>query len=280
MSPQPPRVLALLGDPVEHSLSPVLHEAAFRALDLDARYVALRTLSGELPHLIRAFARAGGGNVTVPHKTAAREAVDRQTEAVRATGACNCFWADGEGRVAGDNTDVGGFLQAVEAWSAAPPLAGARVLLVGAGGAARAVAAACQQAGVERLDVRNRTRKRARQLAGQLDGGTMEIRVLEAANPLDPEVRYHLAVNATSLGLNDRDPLPLELDGAPVGAAFDLVYGPGGTAWTRRAAEVGIPASDGREMLIRQAGLSLRRWFGVDPPLPAMRRAAERAMDR
>lgn len=284
MSGAAPRALALLGDPVEHSLSPAIHQAAFDALGLDARYVALRTLDDELPHLIRVFARSGGGNVTVPHKIAARELLDRESPEVRVTGSCNCFWAAPDGSLHGDNTDVEGFRRAVEAWSAGPSLPGARILLLGAGGGARAVAAACIEAGVALLDIRNRTAERARDLARQFADHDTAVRALPWNGDRGPsgqaESRYDLVVNATSLGLEEGDALPLDLTRVRTEAAFDLVYGADGTRWTRHAEAKGIPAIDGREMLLHQAGLSLRRWFDVDPPLLAMRDAAARGLDR
>ncbi len=282
MSHRVPRAVALLGDPVDHSLSPAIHEAAFGALDLNARYVAVRTLEPELPGLLRAFARSGGGNVTVPHKVAARELVDRATGAARRTGACNCFWTDGDGAIHGDNTDVEGFRLAMEAWEEAPPLEGAGVLLLGAGGAARAVATACVDAGVERLEIRNRTHSRARDLAERLGGQDAGVTARElgegpgrAGTDGGP---YDLVVNATSLGLGPDDPLPVDLGRTAARAAFDLVYGPDGTPWTRHAREEGVPSVDGLEMLVRQAGLSLRRWFDVEPPLEVMRSAARRSL--
>jgi shikimate dehydrogenase len=103
--------------------------------------------------------------------------------------------------------------------------------------------------------------------------GSGEVRVL--AGPGAVEGPYGLVVNATSLGLDPDDPLPLELDALEAGAAFDLVYGPEGTPWSRQARRRGIPARDGREMLVRQAAASLRRWLGRDPPLSALREALE-----
>lgn len=280
--PSVPRAVALLGDPVDHSLSPVIHAAAFDALGLEARYVAVRTLDPELPHLLRAFARSGGGNVTVPHKLTARKALDRATAAARATGACNCFWASDDGSLVGDNTDVGGFLAAVRSWREAPELSGARILLLGAGGAARAVAAACVEAGAGHIEVRNRTVARARELVRRFEGKGPKM----SAGPLSSDragtdvLRFDLVVNATSLGLEDQDPLPLDLRRMEVGAVFDLVYGEAGTRWTRHAADIGIPAVDGLDMLVRQAGLSLQRWFQADPPLEEMRQAAEDQLRR
>lgn len=279
-SPTGPRVFALLGWPVEHSLSPVIHEAAFRELGLDATYLSLPVRDEELNGALPAVARAGGGNVTVPHKEAAARLLDRPSADVRRTGACNCFWAE-DGEVAGDNTDVGGFRSAVDAWPEAR-LRGGDFLLLGAGGAARAVVAACVDAGVESVEIWNRTTERARGLVRDArqsgsDAGT-DLRVLEAR--WDADGPYDLVVNATSLGLDPDDPLPLELDDVRAAAVFDLVYGEEGTPWTRHARRIGVPARDGLEMLVRQAGLSLERWLGVAPPLGAMRRAARSAAGR
>lgn len=275
-----PRLFALLGWPVEHSLSPAILAAAFRELGREATYVALAVREEELDGVLPAVARAGGGNVTVPHKRAVAGRLDRPTDRVLRTGACNCFWAEG-GELAGDNTDVGGFRSAVEEWPEAR-LAG-RVLLLGAGGGARAVAEACREAGVERLEVWNRTTERARALARDLreEDGAPAVRVL--ASRRDADGSFDLVVNATTLGLQpETDPLPLDLGTVRVRAAFDLVYGGSeGTPWTRHARELGVPARDGLEMLVRQAALSVERWDpDVQAPVDAMRRAALTAAGR
>lgn len=271
MTRGPPRAFAVLGEPVEHSLSPAIHRAAFRSLGLDASYVALEVRRGEVEPVMRAFARRGGGNVTVPHKLRAMSVLDVASPAARRTGACNCFWQDSRGRLAGDNTDVEGFLAALEAWEEAPAPDGARVLLLGAGGAARAVASAAMLANCGTVEILNRTQAHAVALARDLDPGGEVLRVLggreEATGP------YDLVVNATSLGLDTEDPLPLELDGLETGALFDLVYGVRETPWIRHGRARGVPATDGKEMLVRQAGLSLERWLDVEAPLEAMRDA-------
>ncbi|HEX2205957.1 MAG TPA: shikimate dehydrogenase [Longimicrobium sp.] len=267
------RLLALLGDPVSHSLSPVFQNAALRVLGLDGVYVALRCASADLPGLLVALARAGGGgNVTVPHKAAAARAVELRTEAVDATGACNCFWLE-DGRVHGDNTDVHGLSAAVRALLGRPP-AGARVLVVGAGGAARAAVYALAQGGAERIVVVNRTADRARELAERFGGAGTRIEAAESAAPLASET-FDLALNATSLGLRAGDPLPLSVDGGPgIAAALDLVYARGGeTPWVRAMREAGIPSSDGTEVLLHQGAEAFRRWWKLDPPIGVMREA-------
>lgn len=279
-----PRLFVLLGSPVDHSLSPALHSAAFAALDEDAVYAPLETRSGELGAVMRAAARRGGGNVTLPHKEAAAEALDRRSDAVEATGACNCFWGE-DGTLAGDNTDVEGFLDAVAglvpASDRSDDLRRRRVLLLGAGGAARAVLHGLDRRGAGRVDVLNRTRGRAVRMAGAVAGEDLGVRVLEGRE--EATDRYDLVVNATSLGVAPDDRLPLELEGLEVGAAFDLVYGRDGTRWTRHARRLGIPARDGLGMLVGQAVASLRRWLGRDlpPELPEhMDAAARSALER
>lgn len=272
---------ALLGSPVEHSVSPQIHRAAFAHLGLDASYEAVRVGEDGLASAMRTWARRGGGNVTLPHKERAAALLEAPYEAVRATAACNCFWRDpSSGRLTGDNTDVGGFVAAVRELELPGGLPGTRALLLGAGGAARAVLHALLEAGAARVDVANRTASRARELVRQFeaDGKAGRARAVpfEASSPSS----YDLVVNATSLGLRPSDPLPLRLDSAEVGAALDLVYAAGGTGWTRHARALGIPAADGLGMLVHQAALSLRRWLpGTDPPLEAMREAARRALE-
>ncbi len=265
------RVLALLGDPVSHSLSPVFQNAAIRALGLDGVYVALRCSGDDAPGLLRALVRAGGGgNVTVPHKGVAAGAVDRPSEAVEATGACNCFWLE-DGEIRGDNTDVHGVTAAIRSLMGRS-IAGARVLLIGAGGAAGAAAYALASHAAGEIVVLNRTPERAREMLRFARPGT-EVR---AAATL-PEVGadgFDLAINATSLGLRPDDPLPLDPGIVQVDAALDLVYTrTGETPWVRAMRERGIPTADGREMLLHQGTEAFRRWWGVDAPLQVMRDA-------
>jgi shikimate dehydrogenase len=268
------RVLAVLGDPVAHSLSPIIQNAAFRAAGVDGVYVALRCDADRLEGLVRGLGAAGGGgNVTLPHKRQAAALLEVSTEAVRRTGACNTFWF-AEGCLHGDNTDVEGFRRALRIFLGKGPEA-ARVLLLGAGGAARAVLASLLDDGVREVRVLNRTASRAHEVAALLGDG--RVRVVEA--PRDVEgASFDLIVNATRLGLDDSDPLPVDLDRlAEVRAVMDLVYGPQGTPLLRRAAAMGIPASDGGEMLVQQGAVAFERWWGVGAPVAVMRAALQAA---
>lgn len=270
----PARVFALLGDPVDHSLSPRIHDAAFRALGLDAEYRAVRCDTADVPALMRSLAQqGGGGNVTVPHKLTAAASLDVASDAVRATGACNTFWLDGD-RLAGDNTDVVGFARALHAFIGDP--ADMDVLLLGAGGAAAAALFALLTAGVGRVTVINRTHARALDMLARVAGlENPRVRLVASLEEVQADP-FDVAVNATSLGLRERDPLPVDVTGVPMfAAAFDMVYSPNGTAWTRAAIGAGLPAIDGREMLLQQAAAAFERWWGQPAPIDVMRAALD-----
>ena len=261
-------IFAVLGDPVGHSLSPAIHNAAFRAVGRPAVYVARRVTAKECGPVLRSLALAGGGgNVTVPHKEAVLPFLDRRTEAVEVTGACNTFWAE-EGAVWGDNTDVEGFRSTWEGATRGLP-GEVEVLVLGAGGAARAVLLSLLEApGPPRIRLWNRTAARARVLAGHFGAGRIEL--LRHCAGTAPEV----VVNATSAGLNGQSaPIDLARLGAPPRCVIDLVYGSEPTPLQRRALALGAAVVDGREMLVRQAEASHVRWFGEPPPRGVMTRA-------
>jgi len=270
------RVIALLGDPVSHSLSPLVQNAAMRAAQVDGVYVALRCGADDLAPLLHALANAGGaGNVTVPHKEAAARTVDRRTDAAEATGACNCFWLEG-GQVWGDNTDVEGVSASIRTLLGRSA-AGARVLVAGAGGAARAVLYALARSGAAEVVVVNRTHHRAVELARRF--GTERTRVKVVAGAEELGGGFDLAVNATSLGLREGDPLPLDPRRLPpVDTALDLVYSRSGeTPWVRAMRAHEVAAADGREMLLMQGAAAFRRWWGIEAPVDAMRAAMAEA---
>lgn len=264
------RLFAILGDPVAHSASPRLYNAAFRAAGLDAAYAGLRCSADDVPGLVRGLARAGGGgNVTIPHKGVAAATVEEPEAAVTRTAACNTFWFE-EGRIRGDNTDVAGF--AAAASGLVGSLAGARVLLLGAGGAARAVVAALLDAAAERILVRNRSRVRAEALLADFAASArLELAPDDAALRRD---RFDLVVNATSLGLHPADRVAIELGSlGGAGAVLDLVYAREDTPLVLAARARGLPAADGKEMLVAQAEAAFGRWFGQAPPEGVMRAA-------
>lgn len=262
-------VFALLGNPVSHSLSPLIHNAALRSAGIAAVYVALQCEADDVPGVMRTLA---GGNVSVPHKGVAADALQRATERAVRTNACNTFWTE-RGRLVGDNTDVIGFSVALR--RLLPDPAGARVLIIGAGGAARAAVYALLESDVDEITVI--ARDRARRAEIEAVAGRRAARVHVAADEkLAHRQGYDLVVNATPLGLkeNDRSPLRFEkLDG--LRAVFDMVYRRGGTAWVKRAESLGIPAVDGTEMLLQQAAAAFEIWFDTDAPMKAMRSAIQ-----
>ena len=266
------RLLAVIGDPVEHSLSPAMHNAAFRALGIDAVYVALRCPAAALPALLSACAAVGAaGNVTVPHKEAAERCLTRKTDLCARVGACNTFWSE-QGTLVGDNTDVAGVLASLKQLGAD----GAdRWLVIGTGGAARAIAVAAAQARAE-LQVLSRDAARAQTFAAWATSRGAQARAARGA--LEPDV----AINATPLGLRKDDPLPLEPAKAPrLRAALDLVYAAGETRWVRTLRTAGVAAQDGREMLLQQGVAAFGRFFPeAQAPTEVMRAALARELRR
>ena len=269
------RLLTVIGDPVAHSLSPAMYNAACRALGLDAVYVALRVAPASLPAVLAMQAAIGGaGNVTVPHKEAVEGSVARKTDVCARVGACNTFWTEdggGGGALVGDNTDVFGVTSALAKIGAGKK--GERWLVVGTGGSARATAVAAGDSGAT-LFVRSRDAARAKAFAAWARG--IGVPTTVAAGPIEIDV----AINATPLGLAGHDPIPVDVNHIPgVQRALDLVYAPGETRWVHALRERGIEAVDGREMLVQQGAAAFERFFpGTAAPREVMRAAVQRAL--
>ena len=256
------RVFVLLGDPVEHSLSPLMQNAAFAVLGIDAAYVPLRCSSDRVEQAMRLVTGAGGGgNVTVPHKLAAASAVDRLEGPM--IEACNAFKADDHGALVGTNTDVDAVIETVDGLGARETA----WLVIGTGGSAVAVREAARRCGA-RLAVRSRSPARAREFVASL-----------GSPPPDPR-ECRLVINATPLGLDAQDPLPITPYETPaVRWALDLAYRPGGTPFVAAYRERGCTAIDGREVLVAQGAAALEWWFpGVAAPREVMRAAVRRAL--
>jgi shikimate dehydrogenase len=258
--------LAVLGHPVAHSRSPAIHNAALAELGLaeEWSYEAIDVGPDEFEERVLAMPGEGfvGANVTVPHKGGALALADDLSETAREIGAANTLSFE-EDRIRADNTDAAGLLAALPRSPADE-----RALVLGAGGAARAVVWALLREGAE-VDVWNRTELRSRHLCAELGGNPVTA-------PEPPA--YALIVNSTSVGLGGEDPfveLPLSPNGlGPGQTVVDLVYGDRPTALLEAAAAAGAEVVDGTEVLVHQGALSLRIWTGRDAPLDAMRAAA------
>lgn len=277
-----PRTIALLGHPVAHSISPRFQQAALEALGVDACYEAWDTLPADLSAAVERL-RSGdllGANVTVPHKEEVFRLVDRLDPLAERVGAVNTV-INREGQLYATNTDVRGVLSAL----ADVKLAGSSVLLLGAGGAARAVVIAMQQAGVARLTIANRTEERARALANLLTGSMQaEVCGLSAgAEDLHEAMRTaDLVVQSTSLGMlhgPDEEASPVPGDWFRSGqAAFDLVYNPERTPFLDAADRAGARTIGGLAMLVHQGAESFRLWTGLEPPVDVMFAVARQAL--
>lgn len=277
------QLVGLIGWPVEHSVSPAMHNAAFEALGLCWRYVLLPTLPGQVKATLAQLKAQDyrGANVTVPHKQAVMPHLDEITDAARAIGAVNTIVAQ-KGRVSGHNTDGDGFLAALREAGFEP--AGRRALVLGAGGAARAVVHALAQAGCA-VAIHNRTVRRAAELAHHMqDTGlrapvtwvpiTATLAGLELAD-------FDLLVNATPVGMwpqTDASPWPETLPLPSHWTVFDLVYNPVETRLLAQARVFGAAAVGGLEMLVRQGALALELWTGEPAPVSVMRAAAQEAL--
>jgi len=258
----------VIGRPVRHSLSPVLHNAAFRALDLDWAFVAFDVAAGQGALAIEAMRVLGvqGLSVTMPHKQAAAAAVDELAPAAERLGVVNTVVRRGTTLV-GENTDGAGLLNALRLDEGFEPR-GRSCLVAGAGGAARAVILALAQAGAAEVVVANRTPERAAE-AVALAPGVARVGALEEVGDAD------LVVNATPLGMVSHAGLPLDPGRLHAGQlVVDLVYQPAVTPLVAAAREQGAVAVNGLGMLIHQAALAFQHWTGMEPPLEVMSAAA------
>jgi len=262
-----PGRLVLLGNPVSHSLSPTFQNAALQAAGIPLIYEAVEVREKELRGLLRELKKvSAAGNVTIPHKVSVHDRCDELTDIAGRVGAVNTFWF-GSGKLHGDNTDVGGFDAAAHALIGGDS-AGARIALLGAGGAAAAVLAAIESWSGATVSIIARNRAKAEALIERFpDVARIERSVKRALEDAT------LVVNATPVGQHD-DAQPIDISKISRSTAvMDLVYRRGGTPWVKAARDRGNPAADGLPMLLEQGALSFYRWFGVQPDREAMRQA-------
>lgn len=277
--------VGLFGYPLRHSLSAAFQQAAFDALGLPFTYSPWEVTAEQLPDAVKAL-RAGervGANVTVPHKEAVLPLLDRISPQAARIGAVNTIVRE-EGGLTGYNTDAPGFLRSLTDDAGFNP-AGAHVLLIGAGGAARAVAFAVADAGAASIVIANRHRERAERLAAALIGeGMPPVTVIDwqPAALQDAVAAAVLVVNSTSVGMlhsASQQESPLDGVALPSGVLVaDLVYNPLRTPLLAAAETAGARTLGGLPMLIYQGAEAFRLWTGVDAPVPVMMDAARRAL--
>jgi shikimate dehydrogenase len=263
------RVAAVIGHPIRHSISPVIHNAAFRALDLDWVFTAFEVAPGRAAAAAEGARDLGvaGLSVTMPHKADVMRALDELTPTAEALGAVNTVVRRGSRQLVGDNTDGAGFLDALRTDEGFDP-GGCRCLVVGAGGAARAVVFALAGAGAGEVIVANRTASRAEEAAALAPG-------VARPGTTDEAEGADLIVNATPQGMAGDLALPVPAAAlGPGQLVVDLVYHPAHTPLVDAARQAGAVAANGLGMLIHQAAHAFRLWTGEDPPLEVMSAAA------
>lgn len=260
---------AVIGSPVRHSRSPAIHNAAFRALGLDWTYLAFDVAAGDASRAIDAMRALGLGglSVTMPHKDAVVDLVDELTDDARRLGAVNCV-TPRSGRLIGDNTDGAGFIASLA--DAGVSVGGRSCVVLGAGGAARAVILALARSGAASVTVVNRTAARAEQAAA-LAGRVGRVGTADEVAGAD------LVVNATSVGMGGSTDTPFDvalLRTDPPAVVADLVYVPLETPLLAAASAAGAVTVDGLGMLVHQAAVAFESWTGVAAPVDVMRAAA------
>lgn len=271
------RLFGLLGHPVSHSLSPAMHNAAFRALGLDACYLAFDVSPEALAEAL-AGARAlgaGGFNVTVPHKEQALRLATEVDPEAAAVGAANTL-LPARGGWKAFNTDVTGFLRAL-AEDLDFRAEGRRAVVLGAGGAARAAAVGLLRSGIQEILVLNRNEERAEKLASDLRGAAGGNRITPGGLGDGRAFGFgagDLVVSATPLGLHEGAQWPLSLARFPAGTLlYDMAYGPGETPLVEQARRAGFRAASGRRMLLHQGAAAFSLWTEQPAPIAAMEEA-------
>jgi shikimate dehydrogenase len=276
-------VVGVFGDPVAHTASPPMHNAAFEQLGLNWVYLPFHVLPENLHSAVRALPALGipGVNLTVPHKAAGFEAVDQVAPNARRLGVVNTIVVK-NGRMEGYSTDGPGFSRGLEE-DLGLALKGLRVVLLGTGGAGRAVAMQCAEEGVSELFLANRSSGKADRLAEQILDCFPNVKV-EASSMTDLKLKKALAqanlvIQCTSVGLHAGDPCPVDPEWLkPPAAAIDLIYRPAVTPFLACAAGNGMKTANGLGMLLHQGALAFELWTEQAAPLEVMRQALKKAV--
>ena len=271
------RMAAVIGDPVRHSRSPAIHNAAFAAAGIDWAFTAFEVPAGKGAEALDAMRVLGlaGMSVTMPLKAEVAAAADSVDEEVEILGAANCMVPLGDGRVHAANTDAAGFIAGLRA-DAGVSAEGLRVALMGGGGAARAVAWGLAAAGAADVAVINRTQAKAEAAASIANVASPAGRPGRVGT-MDDIAAADVVVNATSVGMGADPAMPCDPRLLRPGqVAVDLVYEPIETAWLVALRQRGVQAHNGLSMLAYQAAAAFELWTGAEAPVEVMRQAALR----
>lgn len=264
------KLAGVIGWPVAHSLSPLLHNHWLERLGIDGAYLPLAVEPGNLETVVRTLPKMGfaGCNLTIPHKEAALKIVDTCSSVAQRLGAVNTIIVGEGGRLHGDNTDGIGFITNIKKQIELTPHHKRKAVVLGAGGAARAICAALQDESFQDVVVVNRTQEKAEALVRDL-GGVLRAAKWEEAGP---EMKgAGLLINTTSLGMSGKEPLLLSCDTLPIDALVtDIVYTPLYTELLKWAQSRGNPVVTGIGMLIEQAVPGFTAWFGQKPSVDSL----------
>lgn len=264
------KLAGIIGWPVAHSRSPLMHNHWIAILGLEAAYVPLPVKPADIETALRALPKLGfaGANVTVPHKEAALKACDALDATAKRIGAVNTIVVREDGALEGRNTDVFGFAESLRAEACSAGNAGATAVVLGAGGAARAVIAGLIDLKFKTIRIANRSLERAASLAADFAGEKAKLEPVAWDQRNDALDGATLLVNATSLGMRGQPNLEMDLAPLPQGAVVtDIIYSPLETPLIRAARELGHTAFGGLRMLIEQARPAFAAWFGQTPPV-------------
>jgi shikimate dehydrogenase len=263
------KIAGVMGWPISHSLSPRLHGFWLDHYNIDGAYLPLAVMPEHFENAVRALPKLGfkGANVTVPHKEAAFAAMDTVSVTAKRLGAVNTIVIGADGQLHGDNTDGYGFMENLRTGQPDLDLQGQKAVVLGAGGAARAIVAALCDAGLSEVKLVNRTFARAEALARDIGGAIVPCAETEISDALDGAA---LLVNTTSLGMVGHEPLNIDLAPLPTNALVtDIVYNPLDTPLLLQAQNNGHQTINGIGMLLHQARPGFAAWFDVEPEVTA-----------
>ncbi|SDN44469.1 shikimate dehydrogenase [Alkalicoccus daliensis] len=267
-------VFGVIGNPISHSLSPLMHEAAYKKLELDARYVPFQVEEKNLETAVKGMKGLGikGLNVTIPHKEAVIEFLDELDPSAAALGAVNTiFYDEKQNKLIGYNTDGEGFYRSLRP-ELRKPLEDSLILMIGAGGAARGVAITLAGKGAKQLTIANRTKSKAEELAADCGASARAMTLNEAQAKL---TEFDIIINSTSIGMTPNiGQMPMSLETLSRDTLVcDLIYSPMKTRFLAEAEKKHVRTLNGMGMFVQQGAIAFEHWTGLDAPVEIMEEA-------